>query len=108
MNGLDDAIIVIIAIGALHGLSQGALRMATSAGALIAGLYFASADYQPVGAIIQRHFGTGQELSAVLGFLAVLLAIFVIVGIAGSRLIGLLQIVNLTWADRMCSSTSAR
>ena len=58
MNGLDLAILAIIGLGALSGLSRGALRMATSILALVFGIYAASVYYERVAVIAQQHLST--------------------------------------------------
>ena len=45
MNGLDFAIVIALSVGAIYGLSHGAIRMLTSVVALFGGIYFASIYY---------------------------------------------------------------
>ena len=54
MNGLDYAIIAAIAVGALYGLSRGALRMLTSVLSLVVAVYVASIKYEWVAGWV-RH-----------------------------------------------------
>ena len=56
LNVLDYAILVILAVGVLHGLTRGALRMVTPIISFVCGIYAASIWYGQVGAIVERNF----------------------------------------------------
>lgn len=101
MNGLDYAVAALIAFGAISGLFQGALRMATSAASLVAGFYVASLHYGHAAAIVHAQFGTGPAVSAVLGYVAVFLAVFVAVQIAGLVATRFMRLIRLGWLDRL-------
>jgi len=101
MNGLDYAIVVIVGLGALHGLARGALRMATSILSLGAGIYAASTWYGQAAAIAQNHLGTGPVVSEVIGYAAAFAVAFIAVEYAGGRIIRLARIIHLNWIDRI-------
>jgi membrane protein required for colicin V production len=101
MNGLDYAIVALIAVGALYGFSRGAMRMITSALSLIGGLYVASLYYAPVGNWAFRAFGVGQAAGQVVGYVAVFVAAFVAIEIAGNAAIRFLHLVHMGWIDRL-------
>jgi uncharacterized membrane protein required for colicin V production len=84
MNGLDYGIIALIAIGAIHGISQGALRMLTSVAALFVGIYFASLYYPRAGTVFE-----------------LFVAVFFIIHLAGSALMRILHVVRMNWLDRL-------
>jgi membrane protein required for colicin V production len=101
MNGLDYAIVAIIGLGALYGLSRGALRMATSMLSLGAGIYAGSIWYGQAGAIARDRLGTSPAMSEVVGYATVFAIAFIAVEYAGSRIIRLAQIIHLNWIDRI-------
>jgi membrane protein required for colicin V production len=101
MNGLDYAIVAIVGLGALHGLSRGALRMATSLLSLAAGIYAASTWYGQAAAIAQSRLGTSPAMSEVIGYAAVFAIVFLAVEYAGGRVVRLAQIIHLNWIDRI-------
>ena len=70
MNGLDYAIIAIVALGALHGLTRGALRMATSILSLVLGIFAASLYYGRAAALAESYLKTSPTMSAVIGYVA--------------------------------------
>jgi membrane protein required for colicin V production len=104
MNSLDYAILALIGFGALYGLARGALRMATSILSIVIGLYAASEWYGQAGALAQRHLGTSPTLSPVIGYAAVFAIAFIAIEYAGGRLIALVNIVHLSWIDRVCGA----
>ncbi len=101
MNGLDYVIVVAIALGAIYGLSRGALRMATSVLSVAGGLYVASIKYGWAAAVARKQFGTNPTLSAVIGYVAMFAIVFVVIEIAGSTVTRLARTVHFGWLDRI-------
>jgi membrane protein required for colicin V production len=101
MNGLDYVIVAAIALGAIYGLSRGALRMATSVLSVAIGLYVASIKYGWAAAFARKQFGTNPTLSAVIGYVVMFAIVFVAVEIAGRTVTRLARIVHLAWLDRI-------
>jgi membrane protein required for colicin V production len=104
MNGLDYALLLFVALGALHGLRQGALRMTTSVVSLAAAIYLASLHHGRAGALIAREFGAEPTVSAVLGYVAVFVAVFAAVQVVGTIAINLVHLVNMGMLDRLAGS----
>jgi uncharacterized membrane protein required for colicin V production len=104
MNVLDYALLVFVALGAIHGLRQGALRMVTSVVSLGAAIYLASLQHARAGALIEREFGCDPTLAAVLGYVAVFVAVFAAVQVAGTIAINLVHLVNMGLLDRLAGS----
>jgi len=101
LNGLDYAGIALFAMGAIYGLQRGALRMVTSAVALVAAVYFASLYYNKAGALAETQFGSSPTVGALIGFAAVFALIFAAVEITGSFAIRLIHVVHLSPLDRL-------
>lgn len=104
LNGLDYAILAIVALVALHGLTRGVLRMATSILSLVLGVYTASIYYVQAAALAQRYLATSPTVSAIIGYAVVFLAVFLLVEMAGSRIIQLIRVIRLSWLDRLCGA----
>ena len=104
MNGLDYAILAIIGLGALSGLTRGALRMATSILALVFGIYAASVYYQRAAALAQRYLATNPTMSDVIGYAAIFLIVYIAIEYAGGRIIRLVQMIHLSWIDRLAGA----
>jgi membrane protein required for colicin V production len=103
-NWLDYALVAIIALGVLHGLSRGALRMVTSILSLVLAFYAASMWHEQAGALARAHLGTTPEVSDTFGYVVVFLLVVVAVGMAGGRLIQLVQLVHLGLLDRLAGA----
>jgi membrane protein required for colicin V production len=101
MNGLDYAILAIVGLGALSGLTRGALRMATSILALVFGIYAASVYYQRAAELARRYLATNPMLSDVIGYAAIFLIVYIAIEYAGGRIARLVQMIHLSWIDRL-------
>jgi membrane protein required for colicin V production len=101
LNGLDYAILAIVAVSGLQGLTRGALRMLTSILSLVLAIYSASIYYGRAAALAQRYLATSPTVSAIVGYAAVFIVVFLLIEMAGNRLIELVRIVHLTWVDRL-------
>lgn len=104
MNGLDYAILAIIGVGALSGLTRGALRMATSILSLILGIYAASVYYERAAGIVHKYLATNPTISALAGYAAVFAIVFIAIEYAGGRVIRLANIIHLNWIDRLAGA----
>ncbi len=104
MNVLDYALIAFVALGALHGLRQGALRMATSVISLGAAVYLAALYHGRAAELIVREFGADPTVAAVLGYVSVFVAMFAAVQVAGTIAINLVHLVNMGPLDRLAGS----
>jgi membrane protein required for colicin V production len=101
MNGLDYLIIALASLGAIYGLSRGALGMVTSVVSLLAGLYVASLHYSWASTIIQGQLDVSPTAAAALGYAAVFAVVFVIVEFGGRLAARALRTVHLGWVDRL-------
>jgi uncharacterized membrane protein required for colicin V production len=101
MNGLDFAIVSALSVGAIYGLSHGAIRMFTSVVALFGGIYFASIYYPNAAALIARQFGSSPVAASVIGYLVIFAALFFLIEMVGTMLMRTLTVVHLNWIDRL-------
>ena len=101
MNGLDFAIVIALSVGAIYGLSHGAIRMLTSVVALFGGIYFASLYYPNAGRLIEQQFGVSPTEASLIGYIALFAALFFVIEIVGTMLMRMLHVVHLSWADRL-------
>lgn len=104
MNGLDYGIIAIVAVSALHGLTRGVIRMATSIVSLGAGIYAASVYYGRAGRLAAAYLKTGSALSALIGYAAVFAIVFIAISYVGARATRLARAIHLNWADRLAGA----
>jgi membrane protein required for colicin V production len=104
MNGLDYAILALVGLSALGGLTRGALRMATSILSLVIGIYAASVYYGRAASIAQKYLSTSPTVSALIGYAAVFLIVFLAIEYAGATVARLAQIIHLSWIDRLAGA----
>ena len=104
MNGLDFAVLALVGFGALGGLTRGALRMATSILSLVLGVYAASIYYGRAAMLAQKYLSTSPAVSALIGYAAVFLIVFLAIEYAGSTVARLTQIIHLSWIDRLAGA----
>jgi membrane protein required for colicin V production len=104
LNWLDYALLGIIGLSILHGLSHGALRMLTSILSFALGIYGASLWHARVAILAQSHLGTSPSTSEIIGYIAVFLLVFVAVGMVGQRIIVIAQLVHLNMLDRLAGA----
>jgi membrane protein required for colicin V production len=101
MNGLDYLILVVIALGAIHGSSRGILRIASSLIALVAAVYLASLYSHQAGAYLTRVFSVRPGTGAALGYVIIFLTVMVVVAWGGDKLAQLIRAVHMSWIDRL-------
>lgn len=104
MNGLDYAIILLVSLGALYGLNQGALRMLTSLASVVCGIYFASIYYSSAARLAQPQLGLSPVASAVVGYVVLFAAVFAAIEIVGRFAIRFIHVIHLSWVDRLAGS----
>ncbi|HVB81682.1 MAG TPA: CvpA family protein [Candidatus Binataceae bacterium] len=106
MNGLDYAIIAVIGLGTIYGLSRGALRMVTSLLSLIGALYAASLYHSAAASFANREFGAGSATARIIGYIAVFVLVFLAIELAGNIVIRLVHAVQMGWIDRLIGGLS--
>jgi len=104
MNWLDFAILIIIGLTVVRGLSLGALRMLTSILSFVLGIYGALMWHRYAGAIAQSHLGTSPVTSDIIGYAAIFVLVFVAVELLGQRIIALAELVHLNLLDRLAGA----
>jgi membrane protein required for colicin V production len=104
MNWLDYALLVIIGLSVVHGLSHGALRMLTSILSFVLGIYGAYMWHGYAGAFVQAHLGTSPGASDIIGYAAIFLLVFLAVEFAGQRVSAFAELVHLNLLDRLAGA----
>ena len=101
MNTLDIILLAVTAIAIIYGFKSGLVKQLTLGAGIIIGLLQATIFYQQAGDEINRLSGWDTWICNTLGFIAILLAIAVVINIAGLLLRWLLKIILLGWVDRI-------
>src|SRR5208282_6735271 len=76
--------------------------MVTSILSVILGIAAAAAWYERASAVVVRYFPTtSSTVAAVIGYVAVFMAVAAAIQFAGRRVVRLAHIINLNWIDRV-------
>jgi len=100
MMWVDWAIILVMVLSVLAGLSQGFFRSVCSLGGLILGLALASWNYRIAEAPL-RPLVHNEETADIIGFLVIALVIMIIAGILGNFLAKALRAIGLGCLDKI-------
>ena len=100
MLWIDWAIVIVILLSVMGGLSQGFFRSVCSLGGLVLGLVLAAWNYSLV-AVPLKPMVHNEEVADVIGFLAVALTVMVLAGIIGAVLSKTLHSIGLGCLDRI-------
>jgi membrane protein required for colicin V production len=106
LNGLDYAIIAGLGLGAIYGLSRGALRMITSLLSLVGALYAASVYHGAATSLVNRQLGVNSTTGTILGYVAAFVLVFIAIELAGSFVIRMIRLVNMGWIDRLVGAAT--
>jgi membrane protein required for colicin V production len=104
MNWLDYALIIILGLSVLRGLSHGALRMLTSILSFALAIYAASTWHGRAEALAQTHLGTSPVSSEIIGYAAIFLVTFILVEIVGQRATAFAELIHLKLIDRLAGA----
>ena len=100
MNTLDIILLVATGIGMIYGLKTGLVKQLTLGAGVAIGLLQATIFYEQAGTWINELSGWESWICNALGFIGILLAIAIVINLAGLILRWLLRIVLLGWVDR--------
>ena len=104
MNGLDYAIVLLVACGAVYGVRRGAMRMLTSAVSLLGAIYVAAAYYEPLAARLTGELSLGPAAAKTAAYIGLFVIVFAAVEIAGSLLVQFAHAANLGLVDRLAGA----
>jgi membrane protein required for colicin V production len=105
MNWVDIAIPVIVASSTLMGVFWGLIRQVVSVVGLVGGIFFAGRVYQPIADFLHPEAGGGlvadPNWARIIAFGAVVIGFSLVLGIAGSALRLVANLLFLGWLDHL-------
>ena len=101
MNTLDIILLATAGISMIYGLKTGLVKQLTLGAGVIIGLLQATVFYQLAGNWINGISGWDTWICNALGFIAILLAVAIVINLVGTVLRWLLKIILLGWIDRI-------
>jgi membrane protein required for colicin V production len=103
MSWVDIAILIVLGLSMLGGLSQGFFRSACSLGGLLLGLVLAAWNYARVAALLKPLVRVWPLANAI-GFLLIALLVMVLAGIVGKILAKMMHRLGLGCLDRLAGA----
>jgi membrane protein required for colicin V production len=105
MNWVDIAILVIVASSTLMGVFWGLIRQVVSVVGLVGGIFFAGRLYQPIADFLHPEGGGGlvadPNWARIIAFGVVAIGFSLVLGIAGSALRLVANLLFLGWLDHL-------
>lgn len=100
MMWVDWAIVIVMVLSVLGGLSQGFFRAVFSLGGLVLGLALAEWNY-PIVAAPMKPLVHSEEIADIIGFLLVALLVMTVAGVLGAVLSKTVHKIGLGCLDRI-------
>ncbi len=101
MQTIDIIIAVLLAIGFISGLHDGAVKQIAGLAGLIGGLLLGRAFYLPVGEWMISTFSLSTEVAYITAFIVILIVVPLLFSIVGWLVSKLLSIICLGWVNRL-------
>lgn len=101
MQTIDIIIAVLLAIGLISGLHDGAVKQIAGLAGLIGGLLLGRAFYLPVGGWLISTFGMSAEVAHITAFILILIVVPLLFSVVGWFVSKLLSIICLGWINRL-------
>ena len=95
MNGFDILFILVLAVGAWKGWSNGLLKEVLGLIGVFAGLYVAHLLYEQVGYQLAPHIGTSPSVASIIAFALIWMGVPILLGVLGTLLTKLLEWAGL-------------
>ena len=103
MTWVDWAIVILIALSVLEGLSEGFFRSVFSLGGLLVGLVLAAWNYGSVAALFMPLVHV-EPVADCIGFLVIALVVMVVASIVGSFLAKAMHQLGLGFVDKLAGA----
>lgn len=100
MNSFDILVTIIVGFCLIRGIFRGLVKELSSILGVMTGYYVANSYYPQVAKFLSRWISV-VDYSRLTGFLAVFIAVFLLISILGVIIKYLMSIAFLGWADRI-------
>lgn len=101
MQTIDIIIAVLLAIGFIGGLRDGAVKQVAGLAGLIGGLFIGRAFYMPVGEWLIAAFGMSAEVAYITAFILILIVVPLLFSLVGWLVSEILHVICLGWVNRL-------
>jgi len=95
VNGFDILFILVLAVGAWKGWSNGLLKEVLGLIGVFVGLYVAHLLYEQVGYQLAPHIGTSPSVASIIVFVLIWMGVPILLGVLGTLLTKVLEWAGL-------------
>lgn len=101
MNGFDILFIVLLALGAWRGWTNGLLKEVLGLIGVFAGFYVAYLLYEQVGCQLAPRIGTSPSVASIIAFALIWMGVPLLLGLIGSLLTKVLEWIGLEGVNNL-------
>ena len=101
MNGFDILFLIVLALGAWKGWSNGLLKEVLGLICVFVGLYLAYLLYEQVGYELAPHIGTSPSIASIIAFALIWIGVPIVLGVLGSLLTKVLEWAGLDGVNNL-------
>ena len=107
MNILDIIILICLIPSLIQGLRKGLISQAISIISLIAGIWASARFADIVGVWLAQYITASEQVLKLVSFAIVMIVVFIILGLIGKLLDGIIKLVMLGWMNRLLGAAFA-
>ena len=104
MNILDIIILICLVPAIIQGIRKGFISQAISIISLIAGIWASAKFADMTGAWLAQYITASEQVLRLTAFALILVVVFVVLGMIGKLLEGIIKLVMLGWVNRLLGS----
>lgn len=101
MNILDIIILLCLVPAIVQGIRKGFISQAISIISIIAGVWASAKFASIVAEWVAQYITASEQVIKIVSFALVLVAVFIVLGLLGKALEGILKLVMLGWLNRL-------
>ena len=101
MNILDAIILIALIPAIIQGLRKGFISQAISIISVIAGIWASAQFANMVTAWVSQYITASEQILKIIAFALILVIVFIILGVLGKLLEGVLKLVMLGWVNKL-------
>ena len=107
MNILDIIILICLVPSIIQGLRKGFISQAISIVSIVAGVWASANFANLVSDWLAQYLEAPEQVLRIVSFAVIMIAVFIILGLIGKLLHGIIQLVMLGWVNRLLGAAFA-
>ena len=107
MNILDIIILICLVPSIIQGLRKGFISQAISIVSIVAGVWASANFANIVSDWLAQYLEAPEQVLRIVSFAIIMIVVFIILGLIGKLLHGIIQLVMLGWVNRLLGAAFA-